>query len=82
MSSTDLTKFVFMIICLKVSGSVAGDTRMNIIRRFLQDAISMDVSQLQKTYYYVNIQNPIQSGLPNLKLCTIDIFMSFTVGNY
>jgi len=82
MLSTNLTKFVFMIICLKVSGSVAGDTRRNIKCRFLQDAISMDVSQLQKSYYYVKFQNPIQSGLPNLKLCIITIFMSFTVGNY
>lgn len=59
MLSTNLTKFVFMIICLNVSGSLAGDTRSNIKCRFLQDAISMEVPQLQKTFYYVKFQNPV-----------------------
>jgi hypothetical protein len=44
--------------------------------------MSIEVSQLEKTYYYfVNLQNPILSGLPILKLGAITLFMSFTVGD-
>jgi hypothetical protein len=41
----------------------------------------MEVSQLEKADYYMNLQNPVLSGLPILKLRTITLFMSFSVGD-